>query len=114
MKYLEKINYTLVASVPSHMLSTCAKTLPRPQWESYVFWVLNGLMIGLIIIIICAAGYDADRILNTPYFCSPINIQFDEKGQLLDLRQVADLVRKELNVHHQANNNAAASASDIR
>ena len=107
MKYLEKINYTLVASVPSHMLSICAKTLPRPQWESYVFWVLNGLMIGLIIIIICAAGYDADRILNTPYF-SPI-IQFDEKGQLLDLRQVADLVRKELNVHH---NNASAAHAD--
>merc|ERR1712072_992831 len=64
-------------------------------------------MIGLIIIIICAAGYDADRILNTPYF-SPI-IQFDEKGQLLDLRQVADLVRKELNVHH---NNASAAHAD--
>merc|ERR1712045_338882 len=108
MKYLEKINYTLVASVPSHMLSLCAKTLPRPQWESYIFWVLNGLMIGLIIIIICAAGYDADRILNTPYF-SPI-IQFDEKGQLLDLRQVADLVRKELNV--QANNAVGSDSNN--
>ena len=128
MKHLEKINYTLVATVPSHMLSLCSKTLPRPYWESYIFWALNGLMIGFIVIIICAAGYDADRILNAPYF-SPI-MQFDEQGQLLDLRQVADLVRKELNSdsrlghshrnliqdipkHHHHHNNSNAKSSII-
>merc|ERR1712183_911779 len=36
--------------------------------------------------------------------------QFDEKGQLLDLRQVADLVRKELNV--QANNAVGSDSNN--
>ena len=94
LKHLEALNYTLVASVPSHMLNLCSKMLPRPYWESYLFWACNVLMAITVIIVICSGSYEADRLVNAA-FLAPF-LQVDEHGQLLDLRSVADLVHKEL------------------
>ena len=45
VRHLEALNYTLVASVPSHMLMPCSRMLPRPPWEIYMYWGLNIFMV---------------------------------------------------------------------
>ena len=95
LKHLEALNYTLVATVPSHMLNTCSRVLPRPFWEVYLFWACNITMAIVVIIAVCTAGYEADRLLNAA-FLAPF-LQIDDQGQLLDLRSVADMVHREMN-----------------
>ena len=105
LKHLEAVNYTLVATVPSQMLNTCSRVLPRPFWEVYLFWACNITMAIVVIIAVCTAGYEADRLLNAA-FLAPF-LQIDDQGQLLDLRSVADMVHRELNNENHANNGPA-------
>ena len=57
------VNYTLVATLPPHMLAVCGSILPRPGWESYLFYSINIFMcIALVVVLVsvrCALSYDA-------------------------------------------------------
>merc|ERR1712051_664893 len=95
VRHLEALNYTLVASVPSHMLMPCSRMLPRPPWEIYMYWGLNIFMVIILGLTVFVAIFEADRILSTSYY-TPL-LQLDESGQVLDLRTVAEYVHRELN-----------------
>merc|ERR1712223_1246751 len=95
VRHLEALNYTLVATVPSHMLMPCSRMLPRPSWEIYMYWCLNIFMVIILGLTVFVAIFEADRILSTSY-CTPL-LQIDERGQVLDLRTVAEYVHRELN-----------------
>lgn len=36
--------FILNASLPYHMLATCAEALPRPNWELALYIVISGMM----------------------------------------------------------------------
>ncbi|XP_040568434.1 transmembrane protein 131 isoform X1 [Lepeophtheirus salmonis] len=58
----ELLNYTLRASIPASMLSVCAAVLPRPIWETWIYYILN---IGLFLVffgVLFAAIFEADCI----------------------------------------------------
>ena len=80
VRHLEALNYTLVASVPSHMLMPCSRMLPRPSWEIYMYWCLNIFMVIILGLTIFVAIFEADRILSTSYY-TPL-LQIDERGQV--------------------------------
>ena len=111
VRHLEALNYTLLASVPSHMLMPCSKMLPRPAWEYYLYWVLNVFMAFILVLVIFVAIFEADRILNTSIY-TPF-LQIDDKGQLLDLRSVAEYVHRELNGEH-GNLNEPLNVGNLR
>ena len=56
------INYTLQASIPSHMLTRCAAALPRPPWEAILYYSALCIMAFLLFCILIASYFEADRI----------------------------------------------------
>ena len=46
------VNYTLVATLPSHMLAVCGSILPRPGWESYLFYSINIFMCFALVVVL--------------------------------------------------------------
>ena len=57
------MNFTLQASVPVHMLSKCTSALPRPMWEPLVYYSTVCAMVFLLVGVLVAVYFDADRIL---------------------------------------------------
>jgi len=113
VRHLEALNYTLVASVPSHMLMPCSRMLPRPPWEIYMYWGLNIFMVIILGLTVFVAIFEADRILSTSYY-TPL-LQLDEGGQVLDLRTVAEYVHRELNGNATGPiNNNAVNTNSVR
>ena len=51
------VNYTLVATLPPHMLAVCGSILPRPGWESYLFYSINIFMcLALVVVLVSTIG----------------------------------------------------------
>ena len=47
------VNYTLVATLPSHMLAVCGSILPSPGWEGYLFYSINIFMcLALVVVLV--------------------------------------------------------------
>ncbi|KAI0212835.1 transmembrane protein 131 [Lamellibrachia satsuma] len=57
------MNFTLQASIPVHMLSKCTSALPRPTWEPLVYYSTVCAMVFLLVGVLVAVYFDADRIL---------------------------------------------------
>ena len=92
IKHLESLNYTLTASVPSHLLATCAATLPRPSWEPYLYWILNVAM-GLVAVgVVFVATLEADRIYDMAKYL------LDNEGYTLDFRKMTESLQGDLNL----------------
>ena len=93
-------NYTLVASVPSHMLSTCASVIPRPFWEVYMFYGVNVFMILVLIIVILTSYVEAERVARGSAVVPVLSVNLSNRsavdGNILDLQAVSDLVSQEI------------------
>lgn len=90
------VKYQLAATVPAHLLAICAKSLPRPKWEGYLYGLLVTLMVLSLLCILVAALVESDRILRYCYIISTHTAnQVPENAKLLDLRQVARLTLQE-------------------
>ncbi len=93
------IKYTLTATVPSHLLSVCANSLPRPVWEFYLYIMVITLTVLTLLSAFVAAVVESDRILRYCYIMSTHanqpggacanQSQLPENARLLDLREVA-------------------------
>ncbi|XP_054166549.1 transmembrane protein 131-like [Oppia nitens] len=64
----EKIEYALVATLPKHLLPICNQSLPRPNWEAVLYYCLVTMMLFMILLAICVAFFDGDRILNFSFY----------------------------------------------
>ena len=88
------MNFTLQATVPSHMLSKCSSSLPRPTWEPILYYTVVCMMSFLLFSIIVASYFEADRILTADILrrrartLSNQQAPFD-KGKVFDLRTIA-------------------------
>nr|DBA33182.1 TPA: hypothetical protein GDO54_000907 [Pyxicephalus adspersus] len=54
--------FVLNASLPYHMLATCAEALPRPNWELALYVVISGIMSLLFLLVIGTAYLEAQGI----------------------------------------------------
>lgn len=88
------MNFTLVASVPSHMLSVCSAALPRPYWEVFLYYGAVTLSVFLMLCVVTGAFVDADRILKSSVVTMVTVVAAEQAssaaeyagGHLLDLR----------------------------
>ncbi|KAM4797153.1 transmembrane protein 131 [Rhinophrynus dorsalis] len=54
--------FILNASLPYHMLATCAEALPRPNWELALYVIISGIMSILFLLVIGTAYLEAQGI----------------------------------------------------
>ncbi|XP_075446661.1 transmembrane protein 131 isoform X2 [Ascaphus truei] len=54
--------FVLNASLPYHMLATCAEALPRPNWELALYIIISGIMSLLFLLVIGTAYLEAQGI----------------------------------------------------
>ncbi|XP_029459171.1 transmembrane protein 131 [Rhinatrema bivittatum] len=54
--------FILNASLPYHMLATCAEALPRPDWELALYIIISGIMSVLFLLVIGTAYLEAQGI----------------------------------------------------
>ena len=89
------LNFTLVATLPTHMLFVCAAVLPRPNWEMIFYYGSVIVSVFLLLCIVTAATLEADRILKSGILAmvtvvsqSGAGVEYSPAtaGHLLDLR----------------------------
>ena len=85
------VKYFLAATVPPHLLTLCAKALPRPYWEKIIYYGTLALLCAGFCCVMIAAFFEADRILK---FCflmaSPSQQNFmAENCKPFDLKEIA-------------------------
>ncbi|XP_067136144.1 transmembrane protein 131 isoform X2 [Centruroides vittatus] len=88
------IQFTLVATLPRHMLAPCMQALPRPYWEPIIYYSIVIFTIFMSIFVFIAAYLENDRILKSA-FSSMITTTIttgselkQEKGYLFDLKSI--------------------------
>ena len=92
----EELEYTLIATLPPHLLSSCAAALPRPQWE-HLLYIISVILMGVLFLgILTASSLEALRLTEPlppdraqPGSCPPE--EGGEAGRLkrFDLRNIA-------------------------
>lgn len=89
------LNFTLMATLPTHMLVLCAAVLPRPNWELFFYYGSVVTTVVLLLCVVTAASLEADRILKSGMLAmvtvvspsgSGIEYSPATAGHLLDLR----------------------------
>lgn len=89
------LNFTLMATLPTHMLVLCAAVLPRPNWELFFYYGSVVTSVFLLLCVVTAATLEADRILKSGILAmvtvvspsgSGIEYSAATAGHLLDLK----------------------------
>ena len=101
-----KLNFTLQATVPAHMLFVCASVLPRPSWEPYLFYIINTFMVFVLVCVLITAVMEAERILKVT-----VGIPLQARTHLLDLRRVAEEVDQDM---RQRLSNGTSQDDDVK
>ena len=89
------LNFTLVATLPTHMLILCSAVLPRPSWEAFLYYSAVAVSVFLLLCVITAATLEADRILKCGLVAMVTVVtprteySTSNAGVLLDLKAVA-------------------------
>ena len=89
------LNFTLMATLPTHMLILCAAVLPRPSWEHFLYYSSAVVSVFLLLCVVTAATLEADRILKCGLVAmvTVVSPQAEysaaNSGVLLDLKAVA-------------------------
>ncbi|KAK7503847.1 hypothetical protein BaRGS_00004970, partial [Batillaria attramentaria] len=88
-------NYTLQATVPPNLLSSCSAALPRPHWEPVLYYSIICIMSFLCLCIALAAYFEGDRIIMADIIRRKLKVsnstQTFDKGKVFDLRNVTGL-----------------------
>jgi len=62
------ITYSLVATVPKTLLSSCDESLPRPYQEMIMYYTLVVFMVCLVMVTVACAFIDGTRVLNFTFY----------------------------------------------
>lgn len=86
------VNYSLQATIPTHMLTQCAAALPRPHWEPVLYYSMVLAMGFLLICVIVAAYFEADRLFTADVMKrrSELNQMTFDKSKVFDLKAIAN------------------------
>ncbi|XP_063161071.1 transmembrane protein 131 isoform X2 [Candoia aspera] len=99
--------FVLNASLPYHMLATCAEALPRPNWELALYIVVSGIMSVLFLLVIGTAYLEAQGIWE-PF---RRRLSFEASNPPFDMGRPFDLKRI-LGISSDGNLNALGSESN--
>uniref|UniRef100_A0A673HIE4 Uncharacterized protein n=1 Tax=Sinocyclocheilus rhinocerous TaxID=307959 RepID=A0A673HIE4_9TELE len=81
--------FVLNASLPYHMLSVCAETLPRPNWELELYIIVSLIMSSMFLLVIATAYLEAQGIWEP--FKRRLSVESNspmETGKPFDLREI--------------------------
>jgi len=86
------VNYSLQATIPTHMLTQCASALPRPHWEPVLYYSMVLAMGFLVVAVIVAAYFEADRLFTADVMKrrSELNQMTFDKSKVFDLKAIAN------------------------
>ena len=59
--------FRLIATLPYSFISKCVATVPRPPWESYMYYAVVSAMIVLFFGALITSYYDAKKLILTTY-----------------------------------------------
>nr|XP_025034431.1 transmembrane protein 131 isoform X4 [Pelodiscus sinensis] len=99
--------FVLNASLPYHMLATCAEALPRPNWELALYIIISGIMSVLFLLVIGTAYLDAQGIWE-PF---RRRLSFEASNPPFDMGRPFDL-RRIVGISSDGNLNALGSDSN--
>uniref|UniRef100_A0A8C3RI36 Transmembrane protein 131 n=1 Tax=Chelydra serpentina TaxID=8475 RepID=A0A8C3RI36_CHESE len=99
--------FVLNASLPYHMLATCAEALPRPNWELALYIIISGIMSVLFLLVIGTAYLDAQGIWE-PF---RRRLSFEASNPPFDMGRPFDL-RRIVGISSEGNLNALGSDSN--
>uniref|UniRef100_A0A8C0GE06 Transmembrane protein 131 n=1 Tax=Chelonoidis abingdonii TaxID=106734 RepID=A0A8C0GE06_CHEAB len=99
--------FVLNASLPYHMLATCAEALPRPSWELALYIIISGIMSVLFLLVIGTAYLDAQGIWE-PF---RRRLSFEASNPPFDMGRPFDL-RRIVGISSDGNLNAPGSDSN--
>lgn len=64
--------FVLNASLPYHMLATCAEALPRPNWELALYIIISGIMRYLCLLSRLGCMYHLTLLITAPPGCQAL------------------------------------------
>ncbi|KAM8975283.1 transmembrane protein 131 [Pelodytes ibericus] len=99
--------FILNASLPYHMLATCAEALPRPNWELALYVIISGIMSLLFLLVIATAYLEAQGIWE-PF---RRRLSFEASNPPFHLGRPFDL-RRIVGISSESNLNSLASESN--
>ncbi|XP_033003431.1 transmembrane protein 131 isoform X1 [Lacerta agilis] len=99
--------FILNASLPYHMLATCAEALPRPNWELALYVLVSGIMSVLFLLVIGTAYLEAQGIWE-PF---RRRLSFEASNPPFDMGRPFDL-RRIVGISSDGNLNALGSDSN--
>ncbi|CAJ1059843.1 transmembrane protein 131 isoform X1 [Xyrichtys novacula] len=84
--------FVLNASLPYHMLATCAETLPRPSWELELYIIVSLIMSAMFLLVIATAYLEAQSIWEP--FKRRVSVESNstlETGRPFNLREIVQI-----------------------
>ncbi|KAK1897076.1 Transmembrane protein 131 [Dissostichus eleginoides] len=84
--------FVLNASLPYHMLATCAETLPRPGWELELYIIVSLIMSSMFLLVIATAYLEAQSIWEP--FKRRVSVETNstmETGRPFNLREIVQI-----------------------
>ncbi|XP_068581405.1 transmembrane protein 131 [Cebidichthys violaceus] len=84
--------FVLNASLPYHMLASCAETLPRPSWELELYVIVSLIMSSMFLLVIATAYLEAQSIWEP--FKRRVSVESNssmETGRPFNLREIVQI-----------------------
>ncbi|XP_045617513.2 transmembrane protein 131 isoform X2 [Procambarus clarkii] len=90
-----RVEYSLVATVPTHLLAECGAAVPRPTWEPLLYYAILPLMVAMLIGAVILSALEADHILKTTIIAMTTSLPANghtpgfDKSKVFDLRTLS-------------------------
>lgn len=88
------MEFTLVATIPSHLLPLCAAAMGQSSWEPVLQTLTVIVMAILFIGVVIAAYSEARSILGLSLPTTSLLLNCEERGQVFDLKTIAGVKPK--------------------
>jgi hypothetical protein len=85
------MEFTLVATIPPHLLPLCASAIGLTTWEPYLQITTIIVMVFMFITVVVSAYSEARKILGDPLptTTSLLMMSYEERDQVFDLNAIA-------------------------
>ncbi|XP_071538431.1 transmembrane protein 131 isoform X3 [Panulirus ornatus] len=97
-----RVEYSLVATVPTHLLAECGAAVPRPSWEPLLYYAILPLMVAMLIGAVILSALEADHILKTTVIAMTTSLPANghtpgfDRNKVFDLRTISHADSKNL------------------
>ncbi|XP_042211085.1 transmembrane protein 131-like isoform X2 [Homarus americanus] len=99
-----RVEYSLVATVPTQLLAECGAAVPRPTWEPLLYYAVLPLMVAMLVGAVILSALEADHILKTTIIAMTTSLPANghtpgfDKSKVFDLRTITHIDSKNMSV----------------